>query len=205
MDTAQHVIETSRQLFTTEDLMIIVLVAACVVLMPLFVLGFRKRSEVRAVSLIVLAAYAAGELYFTFFNRTHPIQYDYNVISPLTDISAAFHVDFGIVGFFRELFHGNVEAAFSAIHIGNMRKAREVLLNVLLYLPLGYLLPFVSKRLRRPSLILLIGFLCSLATELGQYYTKLGYFQIDDLVCNTMGALIGGIIGILLCALWRVE
>ena len=121
------------------------------------------------------------------------------------DISAAFRVDTGITGFFRYLAKGDFHSAVSAIHIDSVKKAREVLLNVVLYVPLGYLLPFVSKKMRRPSLIILAGFLCSLATELGQFYTKLGYFTTDDLVCNTLGALIGGITGIFLCALWRIE
>ena len=193
-----------KDIFRTEDLLIIALVIACILLMPFFVLGLKKRSYVRIISLIVLAAYACGELYFTFFNR-HNVGVSYNVLTPLSDIDAAFHVDLGILGFFRELFRGDTQAALASIHIGDVKKAREVILNVILYMPLGYLLPFVSKRLRRPSLIILIGFLCSLATELGQYYTKLGYFQVDDLVCNTVGTLIGGLIGIALCALWRVE
>ncbi len=191
------------RLFSTEDFMIIGLVAACVIMMPFFVLGLRKRSYVRVISLIVLAAYAAGELYFTFFNRSS-LQ-SVNMLEPMRDIRAAFRVDDGVVGFVRRLSDGDLRGALSAVHIGDPRKAREVFLNILLFLPLGYLLPFVSKKLRNPFFITLIGFLCSLATECAQFYTRLGTFQVDDLVCNTLGTLIGGLIGVLLCALWRVE
>ena len=205
MDTVQELVDTSKQLFTTNDFLIIALVAAVVLLMPFFVFGLKKRSYVCIISIIVLAAYGAGELYFTFFNRHHAVADSFNVLTPMADIEAAFRVDLGVIGLIKEIIRGNAKEALASVHIESARKAREVLLNVLLYLPLGYLLPFVSKKFRRPSAILLIGFLCSLATELGQYYTKLGYFQVDDLICNTMGALIGGLIGIALCALWRIE
>ncbi len=205
MDTAEKLIRESQVLFTTEDFMIIALVAAVVLFMPFFVFGLKKRSYVAVISLIVLMAYAAGELYFTFFNRHSMVADSWNVLTPMADIDAAFRVDLGVIGLIKEIIHGNAQAALASIHVESARKAREVLLNVLLYLPLGYLLPFVSKKFRRPSAVLLIGFLCSLATELGQYYTKLGYFQVDDLICNTMGALIGGLIGIALCAIWRIE
>ena len=203
MSILQKIINQAFRLFTTEDFLIIALVAACVIMMPFFVLGLRKRSYVRIISLIVLAAYAMGELYFTFFNRTS-LQ-SVSVVEPMRDIRAAFRVDNGIVGFVRELSRGNFREAVGAFHIDDPRKAREVFLNILLFLPLGYLLPFVSKKLRNPFVIMLIGFLCSLATEYAQFYTRLGTFQVDDLVCNTLGTLIGGIIGVLLCALWRVE
>ena len=204
METAERIARQAERLFSTEDLMIFALVAACILIMPFFVKGLKKRAHVRLISLIVLAAYAAGELYFTFFNRQAGMGSG-EMLAPLTDIEAAFRVDPGIFGFFRELLRGDVGTAVSSVHIDNVRKAREVILNVLLYMPLGYLLPFVSRKLRRPSLITLIGFLCSLATELGQMYSRLGYFQVDDLVCNTIGTLIGGLIGILLTALWRIE
>ena len=204
MGTIYRIGDEFRRVFTTEDLLIIGLVAACVVLMPFFVVGLKKRSYVRVISLVVLAAYAAGELYFTLLDR-HVIENSTNILTPLADIQAAFHVDLGIVGFFKELIQNGPDAALAAIHIDSVRKAREVLLNVLLYLPLGYLLPFCWKKLRKPSVITLIGFLCSLATETAQLHFKLGYFQVDDLICNTLGTLIGGLIGIALCALWRIE
>ena len=44
-----------KDIFRTEDLLIIALVIACILLMPFFVLGLKKRSYVRIISLIVLA------------------------------------------------------------------------------------------------------------------------------------------------------
>lgn len=65
-------------------------------------------------------------------------------------------------------------------------------LNVLLYLPMGYLLPCVFPKLRdKPWLTVLVAFLISLATETLQGITNLGQFDVRDLFCNTMGALLG--------------
>lgn len=86
-------------------------------------------------------------------------------------------------------------------------------LNVLLYLPMGYLLPCVFPKLRnKPWLTILIVFLISRATETLQGITNLGQFDVRDLLCNTLGALIGlaiykvGIKGLsLICKAVQIE
>ena len=83
--------------------------------------------------------------------------------------------------------------------------AKEVLLNVLLYIPMGYLLPFVWKKMRHIWIITVIGFLCSCATEFAQLYFRIGYFQVDDIVCNTIGTMIGALIGVTMTTLWRIR
>lgn len=79
----------------------------------------------------------------------------------------------------------------------------DILLNILLYIPLGYLLPFLWPRLRPPSPqpkrplswisrpIVLTGFLCSYLTEITQLIFRIGWFELDDIINNTMGCLIG--------------
>lgn len=78
----------------------------------------------------------------------------------------------------------------------------EILLNILLYIPLGYLLPFLWPALRPKESnrflfryislrIVLIGFLCSCATEISQYIFRIGLFEFDDILNNTFGCLLG--------------
>ena len=69
--------------------------------------------------------------------------------------------------------------------------AEGYILNVLLFVPYGYLLPFIKKK---PFLkqTVLCSFLLSLCIELLQFLFKRGIFDIDDLICNTVGGLIGG-------------
>ena len=79
-------------------------------------------------------------------------------------------------------------------------------LNILLYIPMGYLLPFIIKPMRYSVLACtLVGFLCSCATEFAQLKWGLGFFQVDDIVNNTLGCLIGAIAGCMLSRLWRTQ
>ena len=70
---------------------------------------------------------------------------------------------------------------------------REVLLNILLYVPLGALvragLPDTEKR---PFLkTVLAGLICTLLTEILQYALNLGLAEADDVIHNMLGLLIG--------------
>ena len=62
----------------------------------------------------------------------------------------------------------------------------EIVLNILMLIPIGFLLPLLVERHT-----VLYGFLCSLCIEVFQLVTKRGYFEIDDLIHNTLGAVIG--------------
>ena len=74
-------------------------------------------------------------------------------------------------------------------------------LNVLLFVPCGYLTP-QWMRLRRENegwkKTILIGFLISLLIESSQLFFHRGAFELDDLVKNTIGAAVGWIIWMIL-------
>ena len=63
--------------------------------------------------------------------------------------------------------------------------------NVLGFLPFGFLLPVMSRRLRRALPVILLGFCLSQAVETIQLITKVGIFDVDDLLLNTLGAAAG--------------
>lgn len=63
----------------------------------------------------------------------------------------------------------------------------ETIVNIICFIPIGLL---CGKRWRG----ILIGLGFSLFIEIMQLITKRGYFQIDDLINNTIGTLIGVII-----------
>lgn len=67
----------------------------------------------------------------------------------------------------------------------------NVLLNIGMFGPLGVLLPLLSEKLRKWYRMLAAGFLTSLAIETVQYLAGRGLFDVDDLFCNTLGAMIG--------------
>ena len=62
----------------------------------------------------------------------------------------------------------------------------EIVLNILMLVPVGFLLPFLVKKHT-----IFYGFLCSLCIEIFQLVTKRGFFEVDDLIHNTLGVLIG--------------
>ena len=67
----------------------------------------------------------------------------------------------------------------------------NVLLNIALFVPLGILLPLLSRVFRKWYAVLPTGFGFSLAIELGQLATARGMFDVDDLFTNTLGTMVG--------------
>jgi glycopeptide antibiotics resistance protein len=63
------------------------------------------------------------------------------------------------------------------------------LLNILLYVPLGFLLS--DLRYLGSLKIILLGFACSTLTELTQLVFHLGLFEFDDIFDNTLGCILG--------------
>lgn len=70
----------------------------------------------------------------------------------------------------------------------------NVLLNVAMFVPLGFLLPLLGKAFRRWYVTIPVGFGASLAIELLQLAMGRGICDVDDLFCNTLGAVIGFLI-----------
>ena len=69
--------------------------------------------------------------------------------------------------------------------------AINLLGNVLLFIPLGYLLPDNFLRQRRFHIFALTCFIGDLLVEITQLLTLLGSFDIDDVILNLTGLLMG--------------
>ncbi len=64
--------------------------------------------------------------------------------------------------------------------------------NVLLFVPIGILLPVRWPRLDRPGIVTLATACVSAAIEVAQFYMNAGRVaQLDDVIFNTLGGLIG--------------
>lgn len=63
--------------------------------------------------------------------------------------------------------------------------------NLVMLLPLGFLLPIMSEKFRNIRTASAAGFVFSLFIEFSQYYTGRGLFEVDDIIHNTVGACIG--------------
>lgn len=100
-----------------------------------------------------------------------------------------------------ELFWSHRESlamSDGSLVVTNSELLAEILLNVLLFVPLGALLPFLFPRklgegspIRAGIVVGAVACACSLAIELAQWRFNLGLFEFDDVLNNTLGALLG--------------
>ncbi len=90
-----------------------------------------------------------------------------------------------------------------------------VIENVLLFVPFGILYPFAMTSAGRAGddirsygriasrFTVLLGFIISVGIETVQLITKRGYCQLDDVVMNTLGSLVGYVIFLVIDRVFR--
>ena len=189
-------------LFTDEEKSILILVFVMIVMLPAVLCILRRKPLVRGMALAVFAFYILGNLSFTILGRD--VIYAQK-LPTFGNYRQAFYLDYSLFDTLRMLPQG-VSSTMEHVHINNYTAAKEVFLNILLYIPMGYLLPFVIKPMRYSvAACTAVGFLCSCATEYAQLHWSIGYFQVDDIINNTLGCMIGAILGCLLARLWRTS
>lgn len=69
--------------------------------------------------------------------------------------------------------------------------------NILAFMPLGFFVPILIRQTRFFISIILISGVVSLLVEVLQYYFAVGSFDVDDIILNTFGGLIGYLIFII--------
>lgn len=74
--------------------------------------------------------------------------------------------------------------------IGILFDLRNSILNVIAFLPLGFLVPIFFDKFRSFRGALVLGLVCSLFLELAQMFTY-RLSDINDLITNTLGAVLG--------------
>lgn len=63
--------------------------------------------------------------------------------------------------------------------------------NIVAFAPFGFFLPILSKKGKNLFGCVLISALFSLAVETIQLFTKVGAFDVDDILLNAIGGLVG--------------
>ena len=83
--------------------------------------------------------------------------------------------------------------SFMTLHPSTSTSAKvfNLLGNIALFVPMGILLPLVFKRAIGWLKIVIATFLISLCFELFQLFTHTGHFDVDDLILNSIGGLVG--------------
>ena len=129
---------------------------------------------------IVFLVYILGSLYFTVLSRR---------------VGSGSFTEFRPVQVYTRLFSepidvGDAAIGFAAKFLNKTSPVVGLILNILLYYPLGYLLPILFLKIK-PKHVILIGCLCSIATEATQYLLKMGWCETDDVIHNTLGTALG--------------
>lgn len=128
----------------------------------------------------IFCVYIIGNLYCTTFSR---------VVG--SGITVELRPFMSIFRLFQEPMEGGGKAVgFFAWFMSGATPIAGLILNILLYYPLGYLLPILFQKIK-PKCVILIGCLCSISTEAMQYLLRMGWCETDDVIFNTLGTAIG--------------
>lgn len=136
------------------------------------------KRRIRVISWILFVLYILLLIYLLFLSEAYGRKdfsqraYQYNLI-PFQEIKR-FWIYRERVGYFA-----------SFLNLGG---------NVIGFLPFGFFLPVISYRFRNGWLTGILGFSLSLLVETVQLVCKVGCFDVDDLMLNTLGAVLGYVI-----------
>ena len=123
---------------------------------------------IKSICIFALLLYLYCVLYITLIDRTVGMRR--HVFRPLWEVSSMFRS-------------------------GNYRYwSGQIGCNIIMLMPLGFLLPVLYDRFRSIKVIAVVGFTFSVMIELTQYYTGRGLFESDDIIHNTIGAVLGCVI-----------
>ncbi|MCH5303790.1 MAG: VanZ family protein [Ruminococcus sp.] len=131
----------------------------------------RKFDKVQQAACIVLFMWGAIVLLFTVLGRRSHNDYELNY-------------NLELFSCYRQIF---VEYDKSML--------KTALQNILMFVPIGFTLFIVFNNKHRVLISIAVSFGLSLFIEICQLFLKSGIFELDDLLNNT----IGGLIGIILC------
>ena len=141
---------------------------------------------------LVFALYVAAFLMVVFFSRTTTEDYQVHV-APFQDLYNAVETDRGLVDVVETIFKEGFVEGLSHVEVIRPQDIAQVYLNVMLFVPMGYLLPYVFGWFRARARIrpVVACFFLSLATENFQLIFRRGLYDLDDLLSNTLGGFIG--------------
>lgn len=158
----------------------------------------------QVVLFFILGVYLFVNFYLVFLSRGESSRYMINT-NFMYDVKHSLYIDIGIFGLIKDVIEQGFEVGISHIHIEKFEDITQVLANTMLYIPLGYLLPYTIESLRKKKrYTVLICFGISFITENVQLIFRRGFYDLDDMFFNTLGGLIGFLLFIRF-AYWLTE
>ena len=133
------------------------------------------KRKIRFLSVLLFILYVLLLVYFLFFSEEYgrvameEREYRYNLI-PFVEIRRFW--------IYRE-------------QLGTFAVFSNIFGNVIGFLPFGFILPVIFRRMNSGFLICVSGFILRLTVEVIQLVTKVGCFDVDDMILNTLGATLG--------------
>lgn len=73
----------------------------------------------------------------------------------------------------------------------NLKVLFEIAINIIMLIPMGGLVYVLSKNIK---ITIILGFCFSVFIEISQLILQKGYFEVDDIIYNTLGSLCGAIL-----------
>ena len=160
-----------------------------------YLLYLLQRSLNLIVPAVILAAIALGTVWFIYRknNRPFPWKKALLILVLLVWLVLTLFVTLlrGSGSGFREWNFHLFLAWKEAWSQFTLKVWLNVLLNVALFMPLGFLLPLLAQKFKNSWIMLITGFGGSLLIELTQLALGRGMFDVDDLFTNTLGAMLG--------------
>lgn len=137
-----------------------------------------KRNKRYAVP--IAGFYLLAVIYLAFLVREPMPLYHYS-LNPFA--AARKGIEFG-GGIITGLMSGDVK-------ITSWASLEGIVLNILLFIPFGFLIPIIWKKRWNLWKIMLLGLAVSFCVEIVQLITRLGFADVDDLMNNTVGSGLG--------------
>ena len=103
----------------------------------------------------------------------------------------------------KSIYERFIDSSFNPFKIGSAKNARITFIaNVIAFIPFGFLISVFFNKLKVLK-VLGISLGLSLIFEISQIFTAIGGFATNDLMCNTLGGVVGCLIFILCEAIIR--
>ena len=101
----------------------------------------------------------------------------------------------------------NGATIFDGIRIRSRILIMDIVLNLLLFIPFGFILPCLSRKMAHWWAVIPLALCFSFFIEFTQYTAKLGTADVDDIINNTLGACIGWLLYLLFLKniVWKTE
>lgn len=179
----------------------LLLVDVVVIVMYLLVMGIVGLFEIYSGynPMVIYAALAMGVLVMAFFFLKIYIDHPRSTNRKMLLLFGIYFALVAYVTIFTRI--GSVDTAVLTTPFDDLRDAFvrrdpamawHFFLNVLMFVPFGYLIPATNPRyLRKWSFSMMGGLIVSTVIEACQLLFQLGQSDVDDIIANTFGAVLG--------------